>query len=89
MKRYRQNPKKPRRLTAVEARRLDAARIDYSDIPPLDPPARSHAAWRPLQTAPKDGTELIFLTTSPRISISRMGHGDGLIVRNASRGPIL
>ncbi len=35
MKRYRQNPKKPRRLTPAEARRFDAAPIDYSDIPPL------------------------------------------------------
>jgi uncharacterized protein (DUF4415 family) len=35
MKRYRQNPKKPRRLTLAEERRLDAASIDYSDIPPL------------------------------------------------------
>ena len=35
MKRYRQNPKKPRRLTPAEERRLDAAPHDYSDIPPL------------------------------------------------------
>jgi len=35
MKRYRLDPKKPRKLTAAEARRLDAAPIDYSDIPPL------------------------------------------------------
>jgi len=35
MKRYRLDPKKPRRLTTAEARRLDAAPIDYSDIPPL------------------------------------------------------
>ena len=57
MKRNRQNPKKPRRLTAVEARRVDAARIDYSDIPPLDPPARSPAAWQPLQTATTSTTD--------------------------------
>jgi len=38
MKRYRLNPKKPRQLTAAEAKRLDRmkdADIDYSDIPPL------------------------------------------------------
>jgi len=35
MKRYRLDPKKPRRLTAAEAGRLDAKPIDYSDIPPL------------------------------------------------------
>jgi uncharacterized protein (DUF4415 family) len=35
MKRYRLDPKKPRQLTAAEARRLDTAPIDYSDIPPL------------------------------------------------------
>ena len=35
MKRYRLDPKKPRQLTPAEARRLGAAPIDYSDIPPL------------------------------------------------------
>lgn len=35
MKRYRLDPKKPRRLTPEEARRLARSRIDYSDIPPL------------------------------------------------------
>lgn len=35
MKRYRLDPKKLRRLTPAEARRLDATPIDYSDIPPL------------------------------------------------------
>lgn len=35
MKQYRLDPKKPRKLTTSEARRLDAAPIDYSDIPPL------------------------------------------------------
>lgn len=36
MRRYQPDPKHPRRLTADEARRLNAALIDYSDIPPLD-----------------------------------------------------
>jgi uncharacterized protein (DUF4415 family) len=35
MKRYKLDPKKPRKLTPAEARRLDAMPIDYSDIPPL------------------------------------------------------
>ena len=35
MKRYRLDPKKPRQLTPTEARRFDAAPIDYSDIPAL------------------------------------------------------
>jgi hypothetical protein len=33
---YRLDPAKPRQLTDDERRRLDKARIDYSDIPPLD-----------------------------------------------------
>jgi hypothetical protein len=32
---YRLDPKNPRQLTPEEARRLDEAPIDYSDIPPL------------------------------------------------------
>jgi uncharacterized protein (DUF4415 family) len=35
MKRYRLDPQKPRQLTPAETRRLNAAPIDYSDIPPL------------------------------------------------------
>ena len=57
MKRYRLDPEKPRRLTAKEQQRLDAAPIDYSDIPPLDeaffskakrtwPPARKQVTIR-------------------------------------------
>jgi uncharacterized protein (DUF4415 family) len=49
MKRYRQDPKKPRQLTAAEARRLDAAPIDYSDIPPLSDDffTKAREAWPP------------------------------------------
>ena len=49
MKRYRLDPKKPRRLTPAEARRLDATPIDYSDIPPLGDEffAKATAAWPP------------------------------------------
>lgn len=49
MKRYRLDPKKPRQLTPAEARRLDAAQVDYSDIPPLGDAffAQAAAAWPP------------------------------------------
>jgi uncharacterized protein (DUF4415 family) len=49
MKRYRLDPKKPRQLTPAEARRLDAAPIDYSDIPPLGAEffAKAKAEWPP------------------------------------------
>ncbi len=51
MKRYRLDPKKPRKLTQAEARRLDARPIDYSDIPPLDGEffAKAAAAWPPVK----------------------------------------
>lgn len=49
MKRYRLDPKKLRRLTPAEARRLDARPIDYSDIPPLGEEffARATESWPP------------------------------------------
>jgi hypothetical protein len=49
MKRYRPDPKKPRKLTKKEAARLKAAPIDYSDIPPLGHEFFSKAkkAWSP------------------------------------------
>jgi uncharacterized protein (DUF4415 family) len=49
MKRYRLNPKRPRQLTAAEARRLDAMPIDYSDIPPLGDEffTKATQAWPP------------------------------------------
>jgi uncharacterized protein (DUF4415 family) len=49
MKRYRLDPKKPRQLTPEEQARLDKARIDYSDIPPLGDEFFSKAkqAWPP------------------------------------------
>ncbi|MGH9612742.1 MAG: BrnA antitoxin family protein [Bryobacteraceae bacterium] len=52
MKRYRLNPKKPRKLTPAEARRLDAKPIDYSDIPPLGDEffTKAMAAWPPAKT---------------------------------------
>lgn len=49
MKRYRQDPKKLRRLSPAEARRLEAAPLDYSDIPPLgeDFFTKATEAWPP------------------------------------------
>jgi uncharacterized protein (DUF4415 family) len=49
MKRYRLDPKKPRQLTPEEQSRLDKARIDYSDIPPLGDEffAKAKQAWPP------------------------------------------
>ena len=35
MKRYRLDPRKPPRMTATEAKRLDKARVNYADIPRL------------------------------------------------------
>ncbi len=49
MKRYRLDPQKHRQLTSAEARWLDAAPVDYSDIPPLGDEffAKAAAAWPP------------------------------------------
>ena len=49
MKRYQLDPKNPRQLTEQEQRKLDATRIDYSDIPPLGDEFFSKAkqAWPP------------------------------------------
>jgi uncharacterized protein (DUF4415 family) len=49
MKRYRLDANKPRRLTPAEERRLDAAPIDYSDIPLLGDEffKKAAAAWPP------------------------------------------
>jgi hypothetical protein len=49
MKSYQLDPKEPRRLTKKEAERLEAAPIDYSDIPPLGEEFFSKAkqAWPP------------------------------------------
>jgi uncharacterized protein (DUF4415 family) len=49
MKRYRPDPGKPRQLTSEEEQRLDKARIDYADIPPLGDEflAKARQAWPP------------------------------------------
>jgi len=49
MKRFQLDPKKPRQFTPVEARRLDAMPVDYSDIPPLgdDFFKKATVAWPP------------------------------------------
>lgn len=51
MIRYTPDPKKPRKLSAAEARRLDAMPIDYSDIPELDEAFFKNAVeWPPAKT---------------------------------------
>jgi hypothetical protein len=49
MKRYQLDSKKPRQLTAAEARRPDAIPIDYSDLPPLSDEffTKAAEAWPP------------------------------------------
>lgn len=49
MKRYRLDPKKPRQLSRPEAHRMEAAPIDYSEIPALgdDFFAKARAPWPP------------------------------------------
>jgi uncharacterized protein (DUF4415 family) len=51
MKRYRLDPRSPRKLTPAEARRLVAAPIDYSDIPRLGEEffSRATVAWPPVK----------------------------------------
>jgi uncharacterized protein (DUF4415 family) len=71
MKRYRLDPAKPRQLTPAEARRLVAAPIDYSDIPPLGDEffAQAKAAWPPAKqqlTIRLDGDVLDWLKSNGR-----------------------
>lgn len=49
MKRYRLDPRNTRQLSRPEARRLAAAPIDYSDIPPLGDEffAKARTPWPP------------------------------------------
>jgi uncharacterized protein (DUF4415 family) len=52
IKRYKLDPKKPRKLTPAEARRLDPLPIDYSDIPELTNEFFAKAkqvAWPPVK----------------------------------------
>lgn len=51
IKRYKLDPRKPRKLTAAEARRLDVTRIDYSDIAPLGDEffRKATVAWPPVK----------------------------------------
>ncbi|MGH9453865.1 MAG: BrnA antitoxin family protein [Terriglobia bacterium] len=70
-KRYRLDPKKPRRLTPAEGRRLDATPIDYSDIPPLGEEffTKARADWPPIKrqlTIRLDGDVLEWLKSPGR-----------------------
>ena len=49
MKRYRLDSNKPPKLTPAQAKKLDKARINYADIPPLNDAffARAAALWPP------------------------------------------
>lgn len=51
MTRYRLDPKKPPQLTLAQRRRLDAAPIDCSDIPPLGDEffKRATMGWPPVK----------------------------------------
>lgn len=71
MKRYRQDSKTLRRLTPAEARRLDAAPLDYSDIPPLGDEffTKATEAWPPTKqqlTIRLDADVLTWLKASGR-----------------------
>jgi uncharacterized protein (DUF4415 family) len=79
MKRYLLDPKKPRQLTPVETRRLDAARIDYTDIPSLgdDFFAKAVAAWPPPKqqlTIRLDSDVLDWLKANGRGYQTRINH---------------
>jgi uncharacterized protein (DUF4415 family) len=79
MKRYRLDPKMPRQLTPAEARRLDAAPIDYSDIPQLGDEffTKARAAWPPAKrqlTIRLDTDVLEWLKTSGRGYQTRINH---------------
>ncbi len=79
MKRYRLDPKKPRQLTPVEARRLDTVPIDYSDIPPLGDEffTKAKAAWPPAKqqlTIRLDADVLDWLKANGRGYQTRINH---------------
>lgn len=79
MKRYRLDANKPRQLTPAEARRLDAAPIDYSDIPPLGDEffEKAKAAWPPAKqqlTIRLDADVLNWLRANGRGYQTRINH---------------
>jgi uncharacterized protein (DUF4415 family) len=88
MKRYRLDPKKPRQLTEEEQKRLDKARIDYSDIPPLGDEffATAKRAWPPAKeqiTIRLDSDVLDWLRTHGRGYQTRINR----ILRAAMESP--
>jgi uncharacterized protein (DUF4415 family) len=90
MKRYRLDPNKPRRLTAKEKERLEAAPIDYSDIPPLGEEffSKARRAWPPAKqqvTIRLDADVMTWLKAHGRGYQTRINH----ILRAAmeSQGP--
>ena len=92
MKRYGLDPKKPRKLTPAEARRLDAARIDYSDIPPLGEAffKRATAAWPPAKkqlTIRLDADVLDWLKASGRGYQTRINRILRVVMESQPQGP--
>ena len=79
MQRYRPYPQAPHELTAAELKALDAAPIDYSDIPPLgdDFFAKVQAHWPPAKhqlTIRLDADVLDWLKANGRGYQTRINH---------------
>jgi uncharacterized protein (DUF4415 family) len=92
MKRYRLDPKKPRKLTPAEARRLDAAPIDYSDIPPLREEffKKATTAWPPAKkqlTIRLDADVLEWLRGHGRGYQTRINRILRIVMENQPPGP--
>jgi uncharacterized protein (DUF4415 family) len=90
MKRYQIDPTKPHRLSMKEQRQLSAARIDYSDIPPLGEEffSKARRTWPPAKqqvTLRIDTDVVAWLKANGRGYQTRINH----ILRAAmeSRGP--
>jgi len=91
-KRYLLNPKKPRQLTPAEARRLEAAPIDYSDIPPLSDEffEKATAPWPPVKkqlTIRLDADVLAWLKGHGRGYQTRINRILRVVMENQRSGP--
>jgi uncharacterized protein (DUF4415 family) len=79
-KRFRLDPKKLPRLKPAQEKRLAAAKIDYSDIPPLDDKvvlSRASKAWPPAKkqlTIRLDADVLQWLKSRGRGYQTRINH---------------
>ena len=89
MKRYRLDPKKPRKLTAAEAKRLDAAPLDYSDIPALGEDFfRKTAPPKKQLTIRLDADVLEWLKGQGRGYQTRINRILRVVMENRSSGPM-